>query len=430
MDNSEKIFEAFKQFGSISTDSRQIKENSIFFALPGDNFNGNKFAADALQRGAAMAVVDDAGCVKGDDYILVDDSLEALQKLAADYRKSLSATILGITGSNGKTTTKELISAVLATEKNTVFTQGNFNNHIGVPLSVLSLKTDTEVGVIEMGANHIGEIENLCKIANPDVGLITNIGKAHLEGFGSYEGVIKAKNELYQAIKDNDGELLLNEDDDLLRELGSGINSFSYGAAYADVNGRIIQTNPTLVIEWVWNDKPYLIKSKLYGNYNFPNIMAAIAAGLYFNIKPANICRAIEDYKPNNNRSQQVKTNRNKLILDAYNANPVSMQNALKSFRDFNANNPVLILGDMFELGNDAAAEHKSIIDQILVFGFKDVFLLGEEFYKFKDSNDQFTFFRQTLQMKDFLLENSLEGKTILIKGSRGMKLESLVELL
>ena len=430
MDNSEKIFEAFKQFGSISTDSRQIKENSIFFALPGDNFNGNKFAADALQRGAAMAVVDDAGCVKGDDYILVDDSLEALQKLAADYRKSLSATILGITGSNGKTTTKELISAVLATEKNTVFTQGNFNNHIGVPLSVLSLKTDTEVGVIEMGANHIGEIENLCKIANPDVGLITNIGKAHLEGFGSYEGVIKAKNELYQAIKDNDGELLLNEDDDLLRELGSGINSFSYGAAYADVNGRIIQTNPTLVIEWVWNDKPYLIKSKLYGNYNFPNIMAAIAAGLYFSIKPANICRAIEDYKPNNNRSQQVKTNRNKLILDAYNANPVSMQNALKSFRDFNANNPVLILGDMFELGNDAAAEHKSIIDQILVFGFKDVFLLGEEFYKFKDSNDQFTFFRQTLQMKDFLLENSLEGKTILIKGSRGMKLESLVELL
>ena len=430
MDNSEKIFEAFKRFASISTDSRQIKENSIFFALSGDTFNGNKFAADALQSGAAMAVVDDASYVKGDDYILVDDSLEALQKLATDYRKSLSATILGITGSNGKTTTKELISAVLTTEKNTVSTQGNFNNHIGVPLSVLSLKTDTEIGVIEMGANHIGEIESLCKIANPDVGLITNIGKAHLEGFGSYEGVIKAKNELYLAIKDSEGELLLNEDDDLLRELGSGINSFSYGSAYADVNGRIIQTNPTLVIEWVWNDKPYLIKSKLYGNYNFPNIMAAIAAGLYFSIKPANICRAIEDYKPNNNRSQQVKTNRNKLILDAYNANPVSMRNALKSFKDFNANNPVLILGDMFELGDDAAAEHKSIIDQILDLGFKDVFLLGEEFYKFKESNNRFTFFRRTPEMKNFLLENQPEGKTILIKGSRGMKLESLVELL
>ena len=429
MDNSGKIFEAFKQLGSISTDSRQINENSIFFALSGDTFNGNKFAAEALEKGAAIAVVDDTAYAKGENYYLVPNTLEALQKLATDYRNSLSATVLGITGSNGKTTTKELITAVLATEKNTVSTRGNFNNHIGVPLSILTLKDDTEIGVIEMGANHIGEIERLCQIASPDIGLITNIGKAHLEGFGSYEGVIKAKSELYNSIKKSDGKILLNANDDLLRELASGISSFSYGSAYGDVNGRIIQTNPTLVIEWVWNEKPYLVKSKLYGSYNFSNIMAAIAAGLSFGIKPANICRAIEDYKPNNNRSQQLKTKNNKLILDAYNANPVSMQNALKSFKEFNANNPVLILGDMFELGNNASEEHKKIIEQLLSIGFEDVFLLGEEFFKLKRKSP-YKFFRQTSQMKDFLLENKIEGKTILIKGSRGMKLESLVDLL
>ncbi len=429
MSSSEKIYQAFKSHAKISTDTRQDVKETLFFALSGENFNGNKFAGIAIKNGASYAIIDDVAYKENDKFILVDNTLLALQQLAIDYHKSLKASILGITGSNGKTTTKELISAVLSSEKKIVSTKGNFNNHIGVPLSILNIKQDTEIAIIEMGANHIGEIKRLCEIAMPNVGIITNIGKAHLEGFGSLEGVITAKNELYQAIKSTKGELILNADDDLLTKLANGIKSFSYGTSNADVSGRIIQTNPTLVIEWEWNSKKYLIKSNLYGSYNFPNIMAAIASGLYFDINPVNICRSIENYKPDNNRSQQVKTKNNKLILDAYNANPVSMNNAIRSFNDFGSTKPVLILGDMFELGESSGKEHQKIIELLKSVGFEDVYLVGDEFYNLRETNS-FNSFATTEELKSYLIKNLLVKKTILIKGSRGMKLESLLDIL
>ncbi len=429
MNSSEKIYQAFKSNAKISTDTRQDVKETLFFALSGENFNGNKFAGEAIKNGASYAIIDDVAYKENNKFILVDNTLLALQQLAIDYRKSQKALILGITGSNGKTTTKELISAVLSSEKKIVSTKGNFNNHIGVPLSILNIKQDTEIAIIEMGANHIGEIKRLCEIAMPNVGIITNIGKAHLEGFGSLEGVITAKNELYQAIKFTKGELILNADNDLLTKLANGIKSFSYGNSNTDVNGRIIQTNPTLVIEWEWNSKKYLIKSNLYGSYNFPNIMAAIASGLYFDINPVKICRSIENYKPDNNRSQQVKTKHNKLILDAYNANPVSMNNAIRSFNDFASRSPVLILGDMFELGESSGEEHQKIIELLKSVGFENVYLVGDEFYNLRKTNS-FTSFATTKELKFYLTKNLLDNKTILIKGSRGMKLESLLDIL
>lgn len=427
--NSEKIFQAFKVCKKVSSDTRQDVENTVFFALSGENFDGNKFAADALKKGAILAIIDNDAYKKNDKFIVVENTLLALQELAINYRKILKTIILGITGSNGKTTTKELISTVLQSERNTIATKGNLNNHIGVPLSILNIKENTEIAIIEMGANHIGEIKRLCEIAMPNVGIITNIGKAHLEGFGSFEGVITAKNELYQAIKSTKGEILLNADDDLLKKLAVGIESFTYATTNADVRGRIIQTNPTLVIEWSWDNKKYLIKSNLYGSYNFTNIMAAISSGLFFKISPVNICRSIENYKPDNNRSQQVKTKNNKLILDAYNANPVSMNNAIRSFKDFSSANPVLILGDMFELGDSSEDEHKKVIDLLNFIGFKDVYLVGEDFYELRNTNS-FSSFKTTIELKNYLTQNSLKHKNILIKGSRGMKLESLLEIL
>lgn len=429
MNNLEKIYTAFQSSGKISTDTRQDVKNSVFFALSGENFDGNKFAEVAIKNGADVAVVDNPEYSINDDYILVNDVLKSLQDLANLHRKNLNTKILAITGSNGKTTTKELISAVLLTEKKTVSTMGNLNNHIGVPLSVLSIKQDTEIAVIEMGANHRGEIKKLCEIAMPDVGIITNIGKAHLEGFGSFEGVVAAKNELYESLKSSNGEIIQNNDDELLLKLGTHIKSFTYGSANANVNGKITSSNPTLKVKWFYDGKEYLITSKLYGSYNFPNIMAAIASGLYYGISPNNIIKAIESYEPSNNRSQLVKTSKNSLILDAYNANPVSMHNAIVSFKDFNAENPVLILGDMFELGESSLKEHQKIIEQIKSTGFKEVFLVGEDFFKLSKTND-FKSFKTTSGLKNFLMNNKILNKNILIKGSRGMKLESLLNVL
>lgn len=419
----------FRSCGKVSTDTRQEVKDSVFFALSGENFDGNIFAEDAIAKGAKAVVIDNPDLQLNYAHILVDDVLLALQELAVQHLKSLTAKILAITGSNGKTTTKEIISSVLQSEKNIVATKGNLNNHIGVPLSILNIKEDTEIAIIEMGANHIGEIKRLCEIATPNVGIITNIGKAHLEGFGSFEGVLTAKNELFQAIKSAKGEIILNSDDKLLGDLAIGINSFSYGTTNSDVMGRIIQTNPTLVVEWLWNSKKYLIKSNLYGSYNFPNIMAAIASGLYFGINPVNICRAVEGYKPDNNRSQQLKTKKNKLILDAYNANPVSMANAISSFRDYGADSPVLILGDMFELGESSRDEHLKVIDILTSMGFDEVYLAGKEFHGLKETNT-FKSFATSAELKNYLTNNTLENKNILIKGSRGMKLESLLDIL
>lgn len=429
MSSLERIYNAFKIAGKISTDTRKDVKDSVFFALSGENFDGNKFAEDALRKGALVAVIDNPDYNISDGHILVDDVLISLQDLAIRHRKSINTEILAITGSNGKTTTKELISAVLLSEKKAVSTVGNLNNHIGVPLSILSIKDDTEIAVIEMGANHKGEIKRLCEIAMPDIGIITNIGKAHLEGFGNFEGVVSAKNELYEYLRSFSGEIIQNNNDELLVKLGNDIKSFTYGISNTDVTGEIIASNPTLKVKWYYNDEEHIIISNLYGNYNFPNIMAAVASGLYYGISPENITKAIESYKPTNNRSQLIKTSKNNLILDAYNANPVSMDNAIISFKDFDAENPILILGDMFELGDSSQEEHQKIIDLLKLIGFKEVFLVGNEFFKLKELNNYMSF-ETTIDLNKFLTENTLNNKNILIKGSRGMKLESLLDIL
>ncbi len=424
----ENIYNLWKQSTGISTDSRTCEKSNLFFALSGENFNGNKFAEKAIDNGAIAAVIDDVKYKNGPEYILVNNCLKTLQLLSKLHRNKLNTSILAITGSNGKTTTKELISSVLSSQKKISFTKGNLNNHIGVPLSLLQTKQDTEIAIIEMGANHIGEIAFLCELASPNYGIITNIGKAHLEGFGSLQGVIKAKSELYNSIKNTGGEIILNNDDKLLKELSTGIKSFTYGTtSEANITAEIISSNPALIVDWKHKGSKYTIQSHLYGQYNFPNIMAAIASGIFFGISPDAICRAIENYIPENSRSQILKTKNNTILLDAYNANPVSMNGAIISFREFKAEKPLLILGDMFELGKDSEEEHKQVINNLENTGFSEVFLVGSEFYKFAGSNN-FRYFEKTSDLKNWLKSNKLKDFTILIKGSRGMKLELILD--
>lgn len=424
----ESIYKLWEESIGISTDSRSIEKGNLFFALSGENFNGNKFADMAIEKGAIAAIIDDSKYKINSKHILVEDSLKTLQLLSKLHRNKLKTTILAITGSNGKTTTKELISSVLSSQKKISFTKGNLNNHIGVPLSLLEIKHDTEIAIIEMGANHIGEIKYLCELASPNYGIITNIGKAHLEGFGSLQGVIKAKSELYDSIKNSGGEIILNNDDKLLKELGSEIKSFTYGTDNeSDIRGDIKSSNPVLVVHWLYKGNKYSIQSQLYGQYNFPNIMAAIASGIFFGISPDAICKAIENYIPANSRSQIIRTENNTILLDAYNANPVSMNGAITSFREFNAKKPMLILGDMFELGKDSQEEHHKVVKQLEETGFKNVFLVGSEFFNFSGTND-FKYFEKTLDLKLWLEANKTQDFTILIKGSRGMTLEILME--
>ncbi len=424
----ESIYTLWKESKGISTDSRTCEKGKLFFALSGENFNGNKFADNAMENGAIAAVIDDDKYKTSPKHILVKDSLKTLQLLAKLHRNKLNPPILAITGSNGKTTTKELISSVLSSQKKISFTKGNLNNHIGVPLSLLEIKHDTEIAIIEMGANHIGEIELLCELASPNYGIITNIGKAHLEGFGSLEGVVKAKSELYASIRQGGGEIILNNDDKLLKKLASGISSFTYGTTdESNITGEIISSNPSLLVHWKYKGNKYTIQSKLYGKYNFPNIMAAIASGIFFGIEPDAICKSIENYIPENSRSQILNTKHNTILLDAYNANPVSMNGAIISFQEFKAEKPLLILGDMFELGKEAEEEHRKVIKNIEETDFSDVFLVGSEFYKFSGSNN-FRYFEKTSDLKLWLETNKMKGFTILIKGSRGMKLEVLLE--
>jgi UDP-N-acetylmuramoyl-tripeptide--D-alanyl-D-alanine ligase len=429
MSNTQQLYELFLQHPFVSTDTRNDVSNTIFFALSGENFNGNKFAEQALKKGAALAVIDDKEYLKGENYFLVEDVLTALQTLARHHRKENKIPLLGITGSNGKTTTKELISAVLGSSKNIISTRGNLNNHIGVPLTILTIKPETEIAVVEMGANHIGEIELLCKMAKPDVGLITNIGKAHLEGFGSLEGVIRAKNELYQSLKSSHGQALVNADDELLMRLSSELNRITYGTTKANTVGKIISLNPFLTLSWTYFDKEYILPTQLYGKYNFANVMAAVTAGIHFGIAPEKINMAISNYIPENNRSQQINTTTNKIILDAYNANPVSMTEAITSFSEAEFDNPFLILGDMFELGKAAKEEHQKIIQQLSNVGFQNVLLIGKEFFR-SSIPKQFTVLETTEDAKTFLQKNSIKKATILIKGSRGMQLETLLNFL
>ena len=417
----------------ITTDTRKIEKGSLFFALKGENFDANIFAQKALDGGCSYAIVDSEKICNGGSILLVEDVLVALQQLAKHHRQVLKIPIIGITGSNGKTTNKELIHIVLSKKYNTYATKGNLNNHIGVPLSLLSLTPQHEMAIIEMGANHQGEIARLCEISDPDYGIITNIGKAHLEGFGGIEGVKKGKSELYKYLKNKNGKIFINGNDPVLLELSNGINKIIYGENNAfDIYGKFFLNSE--FVEFKWNSKELglddqpLVKTNMFGQYNFINLLCATCIGYYFNVQEDDINNALRTYVPEMNRSQIKKTKSNTIILDAYNANPSSMSLAIDNFKKQLFANKITILGDMFELGTYSAQEHEKILNQLRDSDIKHLFFVGNHFYIFKDKYAQFLFFENTDRLKEYLMLNKIYDSTILIKGSRGMQLEKIVE--
>lgn len=430
MTTTDNIYKLFKKFPIISTDSRNVKPDSLFFALKGENFDGNKFANNALENGAAFAIIDNPDFQFADRTILVEDVLTELQNLANYHRKELKIPILAITGTNGKTTTKELVSAVLSKQFNVSFTKGNLNNHIGVPLTLLEMNQETQIGVVEMGANHPGEISNLCKIAEPNFGVITNIGKAHLEGFGTFEGVIKTKTELYNYLKEKNGTVFLNSNNSLLVELANKINNKkTYGEKDADFTGEILRSPPFVHVKANFTKGVLYLNTNLIGNYNFENIMAAACIGQYFKVDPLKIKQALKEYQPRNNRSQLIRKGNIKIILDAYNANPTSMQASIKSFLANNSENNYLILGDMLELGTYAEEEHLAILNMIAELTSEKVFLVGPVFSKIGKKYN-FKTFTHVSDLNLFLIKNEIKEGNILIKGSRGIQLEKVLEFL
>ena len=425
--NIEQIHKLFLKSTGIATDTRTLKKDQLFFALKGENFNGNKFVDQALEKGAGYAVIDEPEMLKNDRCILVPDVLYNLQELAGYHRKYLGIPILAITGSNGKTTSKELINAVLSKKFNTTATVGNLNNHIGVPLSLLAMNSATTFGIIEMGANHAKEIAGLCEIAQPDYGYITNFGKAHLEGFGSLEGVIKAKSELYEYLKTHDKLIFLNADDPIQQKHLSYKNTFSFGTSgNEDV---VIKYNDNLTTaEVIQKDKTY--KSSLTGSYNSRNIAAAICIGLYFKVSIEEIGNAIASYNPQNNRSQIVKLGTITFLMDAYNANPTSMTAALESFHKYPVGNKTVILGDMFELGETSAQEHQDIVNLVETMNFPRVFLVGSNFNNSSSHHETIEKFESFSDLAKKIKETNFDNSYILVKGSRGMALERILDIL
>lgn len=417
--NVRALYKIFQQHPLICTDSRKSTKGSVFFALKGENFNGNKFAEKAISEGCDFAVVDEKKYATNNRIILVDNVLHTLQELARYHRQQLSIPVVGITGTNGKTTSKELINTVLSSTLNCYATKGNLNNHIGVPLSLLAINKHHEIAIIEMGANHPEEIDFLCNIAQPTHGAITNIGAAHLEGFGNLQGVIDTKNELYQFIIQRNGHLFVNVCDELLMSLSKNGIRTTYGKK-ADVEGDISNNTPFIQVHY----KNTNIKSNLIGDYQFNNIMLAICVGAYFNISTENIKKSIEHYIPTNNRSQIIQTKKNTLILDAYNANPSSMQAMIHSFAAQNYQHKICILGDMLELGDYSKKEHQNIISLCNTLGLSCYFI-GSEFKNSKNES-----FKNRHVFEEFLKNNPISDKTILLKGSRGIGLENLVDLL
>ena len=427
---TEELHQLFIQcHQKVTTDTRKLNNDSIFFALKGENFDANTFAKQAIEQGCKFAIVDNEQVSDNHTIFLVKDVLQSLQDLATYHRKKLAIPIIGITGSNAKTTHKELIQAVLSKKYKVYATFGNLNNHIGVPLTLLAITPQHEIGIVEMGANHVGEIAMLCNIAQPDYGMITNIGKAHIGEFGSFENIIQAKTELYAYIKSNGKKIFVNAEDALLMKHARGIDQITYGTrSNAYCRSELVEVNPFLKI--VYENQP--IQSKLIGTYNFDNITLAICIGKYFGIGIADIKNAIEEYVPSNNRSQIVKTKSNEIVLDAYNANPSSMMVAIQNFYQMKGDDKWLILGDMLELGQYEVEEHKSIIKLIESKKFKHVILVGNRFDKavlelgsnfpvFKTSDELLNVISHQYRIKDAL---------ILIKGSRGMKLERVVDSL
>ncbi len=425
MKTIEKIYQLYSKKYLVTTDSRKVEPGCVFVALKGEHFDGNDFAYQVASDNVAACVIADRKDLPHHERLfIVDDSLTALQELAKLHREKCGTPIIGITGTNGKTTTKELVAAVLSEKYNIIYTQGNFNNHLGVPLTLLQIKPDTEIAVVEMGANHPKEIELLCSLAQPNFGIITNIGKAHIEGFGSFEGVIKTKNELYDYLRNTNGMVFFNNDNKLLKDLAQDLTSIKYGKDdTADYHASIISSNPYLSINW--NNKE--IKTKLVGDYNFENVMAAITVGCHFNIESNIIIKALENYSPTNNRSQFIKTDKNEIVMDAYNANPVSMTNSVRNFRNISEENHLLILGDMKELGNESLNEHQEIINLIKELGFNNVILVGSEFNKV---NRDFISFLNVDELIAHINKNEISGMKILIKGSHGIHLEKIINLL
>lgn len=429
---SSELYDIYKQYPFISTDTRKIVPNSIFFALKGDNFNGNAYADRALEAGAKYVVIDEAQYVKGDHYILVADVLESLQELAKYHREKLHIPVIGVTGTNGKTTTKELLLAVLSQKFKTYATQGNLNNHIGVPLTLLAIDPSYEMAIVEMGANHLHEIRLLCEIAQPTHGLITNVGRAHLEGFGSFEGVKLAKGELYDYLQNTQGVLFLQADNAELVDMAESRtikDVVRYGFSDSnDLIGKLIHANPYLSIRWkVKGTTPvYEVSTSLTGAYNIENFLAAIAVGKHFDINPININSGIESYTPTNNRSQITNTARNTIIADFYNANASSMNAALENMAVLDMEHKVVILGDMFEMGAESFTEHKRVIVKAKSLNLDRLVFIGEAFFAQKD--DDAAFYKCVADAKEDL--SSITNSFILVKASRGMAFEELLEIL
>lgn len=429
--NIEKLYELFLFCGKVCTDTRNIIPGSIFFALKGDNFDGNLYALEAVASGAAYAVVDNAE-IKGEKILYYNNVLETLQRLASIHRKKSHAIVIGITGTNGKTTTKELIATVLSSQKKIIYTQGNLNNHIGVPLTLLNIKDDTEYAVVEMGANHPGEIEALCQIADPDFGMITNVGKAHLEGFGSFEGVVKTKTELYRYLHLRNRKVFVNSDNPNLIPFAQVENDLLYGTyPNALVSGAVVSCNPFVEIEWKSKSdiETHYCKTNLIGIYNFENILAAITIGCYFGIESNKMNKALESYFPSNHRSQLIKKETNEILLDAYNANPTSMNAAIDNFSQIAQPEKVMIIGDMFELGKEGPAEHEAILVKLLALKNVKIFVAGKT-YSLYSGSYPFRFFETTKDLCEELKDNRIMNSFVLVKGSRGMKMEQVLDYL
>ena len=427
MNPIETIYQHYQKTYKVSTDSRKIEQNAVFFALKGENFDANDFALQVAEQGtSSLVVADRKDLPKHERILVVDDTLKTLQDLAAYHRQQMKATVLSITGTNGKTTTKELVSAVLAKKYNIIHTMGNLNNHIGVPLTLLNIRPETEIAVVEMGANHPGEIDFLCRIADPDFGLITNIGKAHLEGFGSFEGVIKTKTELYRHIKAHGKAVFINQGNPLLWEQSEGQTRISYGRhCAADTPVAPAACDPYLSVGW----KSHLIQTHLVGSYNFENVAAAIGVGQYFKVDENDIIEALEQYTPTNSRSQVIETEKNQILMDAYNANPTSMRAALINFANIREEQHLLILGDMRELGTASEEEHRNILALMKELGFKEAFLVGQNFCAYND-NPNWKTFAKVEDLCQYIESHPFEGTHVLVKGSRGIQLEKVLPLL
>ena len=428
----EQIYSRFKECTGVTTDSRKCGPGLMFFALKGERFDGNGFVHGALEQGCPYAVMDNAALYDAADerMILVDNVLITMQQVAAYHRRQLGTPVIGITGTNGKTTTKELTSAVMSTTYNVLCTQGNLNNSIGVPLTVFGLKPEHEYAIVEMGASHPGDIKELVEVSQPDYGLITNVGKAHLLGFGSFEGVKRTKGELYDWLREHGGMAFVNRDNEHLQQMCKGLPLVEYGKPGQDgllVEGEVLECNPFVKFRWRSGKGDWhIVQTSLIGAYNVDNALAAITVGLKFGVSEADASAAVAGYKPQNNRSQLTETGRNHLVVDAYNANPTSMAAALENFSMIKADNKMLILGDMRELGEVSQAEHKRVVEDLQKYGFTDVWLVGEEFAQ-AAAGSGFRLFPDVEAVNNILQSESINGKTILIKGSNSIGLTKTI---